>query len=240
VTPAGDATTVAFDTLVPDKPSGQRPGLNVAPAIAPDGTIYTVSRAHGDGNIAYLVALTASLAPKWAAALGGSVIDLSTSSPVVAPDGTILYGAFQSGTGSRGRLLRFDTEGRALGSYGFGWDTTPAILSRGGSFLVVIKENDYVHDGPFTITALRGDTLERAWTYAAEDEWCVNAPAVDRDGNVYANSEDGLLHVIGPDGVGKQTLTIGAEGESAYTPIAIDAQGRLYAQKNGEIVVAGE
>jgi hypothetical protein len=45
----------------------QRPGVNVSPAIAADGTIYTVSRAHFDPMISYLVAANPDLSPKWAA-----------------------------------------------------------------------------------------------------------------------------------------------------------------------------
>jgi hypothetical protein len=37
-------------------------------------------------------------------------------------------------------------------------------------------------------------------------EWCINAPAVDAVGNVYANSEDGNLYVI-PQG-GKSAARI--------------------------------
>ena len=76
VEPEGGASRVDFATLVPDAPAAggacqvafpsdqrpwppsptavpptvpcgpQRPGINAIPAIAPDGTIYTVSRAH--------------------------------------------------------------------------------------------------------------------------------------------------------------------------------------------------
>ena len=47
----------------------QRPGVNIAPAIAPDGTIYTGSRAHFDAMVSYLVAVNSNLTPKWAASL---------------------------------------------------------------------------------------------------------------------------------------------------------------------------
>jgi hypothetical protein len=43
----------------------QRPSVNVAPAIAPDGTIYTVSRAHFNPRTTYLVAVNSDLSPKW-------------------------------------------------------------------------------------------------------------------------------------------------------------------------------
>ena len=48
----------------------QRPGLNIAPAVAPDGTIYTASRAHFDGMQAYLVAVKSDFSGlKWVASL---------------------------------------------------------------------------------------------------------------------------------------------------------------------------
>jgi outer membrane protein assembly factor BamB len=71
-------------------------------------------------------------------------------------------------------------------------------------------------------------------------EWCVNAPAVDSTGVVYANSEDGNLYAIQPDGTEKErfflTLALGA----AYTPLSIDYAGRIFAMNHGELIVVGE
>lgn len=53
----------------------QRPGINVAPAIAPDGTIYIVSRAHFDALVGYLVAANPDLTPKWQASLQNLLTD---------------------------------------------------------------------------------------------------------------------------------------------------------------------
>ncbi|HEX4459287.1 MAG TPA: hypothetical protein VIA18_15015, partial [Polyangia bacterium] len=53
----------------------QRPSINVAPAIGPDGTIYTVSHAHFDEYYSYLIAVTNDLKPKWNASLRGLVKD---------------------------------------------------------------------------------------------------------------------------------------------------------------------
>jgi hypothetical protein len=59
-----------------DIPCGtQRPGINVAPAIGPDGTVYTVSRGHFDLTVGYLVAANADLTPKWHASLGRRLHD---------------------------------------------------------------------------------------------------------------------------------------------------------------------
>ncbi len=65
----------------------QRPGLNIAPAIGPDGTIYTASKGHGDpvqinnfGIVAgdrasYVVAVNPDLTLKWATSLQHTLND---------------------------------------------------------------------------------------------------------------------------------------------------------------------
>src|SRR5262249_36885235 len=115
----------------------QRPGANITPAIAPDGTIYSVTVAHNPfaSRCAYILALHPGLTLKWTASLrdrlndgcgvrvpiatspspeantcryganfgvdpatnqrpAGRVIDQSSSSPVVTPDGGVVYGAY--------------------------------------------------------------------------------------------------------------------------------------------------
>lgn len=76
-------------------------------------------------------------------------------------------------------------------------------------------------------------------------EWCINAPAVDGNGNVYVESEDGNVYVLDQGHSGIFTtpkfkfftnLAVGA----AYTPFSIDQQGRLYAQNNGHLFVLGQ
>jgi outer membrane protein assembly factor BamB len=70
-------------------------------------------------------------------------------------------------------------------------------------------------------------------------EWCVNAPAIDSNGVVYANSEDGNLYAIGQGGgmLAKifQQLALGA----AYTPASIGGDGRIYTQNDGHLFVVG-
>ncbi|HET7711650.1 MAG TPA: hypothetical protein VFL80_06945, partial [Thermoanaerobaculia bacterium] len=167
--------------VAPKVPCGsQRPGVNVAPAVAADGTIYTVSRAHLNDRWSYLVAVHPDLTPKWAASMrnrfndgcdvalppsgtpggcragatrgvdptdnepgSGRVRDDSTSSPVVAPDGRILYGAYTRYNHSAGHLMMFTPDGGYVGAYGFGWDITPAIYTHGGTYSIILKENRY-------------------------------------------------------------------------------------------------
>jgi hypothetical protein len=158
----------------------QRPGINVAPAIAPDGTVYTISKAHLVSRYSYVIAANPDLSPKWNASLrnrlndgcnvlippndtpGGCrkgattgvapdtneppparVIDDSTSSPVVLPDGGVLYGAYTRYNYAQGHLMKFSSTGQFLAAYLFGWDVTPGVYSHGGGYSIVTKDNHY-------------------------------------------------------------------------------------------------
>ena len=303
----------------------QRVGLNVAPAIAPDGTIYSVTRGHFNAHYSFLVAINPDLSKKWVASLrglfkdgcgvaiadggwlpangtpggcaagaalgvdpatnlpgDGLVEDSSSASPTVAPDGSVLYGTYSRYNYAQGHLVHFDAQGNYLGAFGFGWDITPAIYSHNGTWSIVIKENHYGDLGSYCsvesvcppdrtssnpaspeayyLTQLNGAMLAE-WKFQNTNidscsrnadgtiscvadhpfgfEWCVNAPAVDASGLVYANSEDGNLYAIGQGGVLSQKifqqLAIGA----AYTPASFDSLGRIYTQNDGRLFVVG-
>ncbi len=203
-----DQCTVGFGTPAPWPPSpdavaptstcgSQRAALNVAPAIAPDGTIYTVSRAHFVTRYNYLIAVNSNLTPKWAASLkslpindgcndgtnsstsvlplngtpGGCsvgahpgvapdtnetpemrVLDDSSASPTVAPDGSILFGAYTRYNWAQGHLLHFSSTGQFLGAFNFGWDITPGIYKHGSTYSIVTKNNHYGDVGSYCNT----------------------------------------------------------------------------------------
>jgi len=324
VTPDGGTTAVPFSTLVPDAPKAgdlcksefarstgkfpptpdaippsipcgsQRPGVNIAPAIGPDGTIYLLSRTHFNSYWSWLVAVNPNLTPKWDRSLrlrfndgcnvflppngtdggcpagtttgvdpyvnedgSGRVIDNSTASPVVAPDGSIIYGSYTFYNLDQGHLMHFGADGTYLGSYPFGWDTTPAIWQHDGTYSVVTKENHY-----FDSSAQPGDFVTQLdpqfrieWQFrnpsrtscrggvcVTEDagfEWCVNAPAIDMHGTVYVNAEDGILYALGQGGILLDRLPLSGPLGAAYTPVAVDGQGRVYAQTGGHLFAAG-
>jgi hypothetical protein len=271
----------------------QRPGLNVAPAVAPDGTIYTISRAHFNSRYTYLVALDSTLTPKWSASLrdrfndgcnvllppngtpggcregaiqgvdpsdnsagAGRATDDSSSSPLIAPDGSIFYGAFTRYNYSQGHLMHFSAAGTYLGAYRFGWDITPAIFPRVTGYSIVTKENHYplgsycddtnhcpsvrraTDPSGFFVTRL-DESLAVEWQVRNPNnqEWCVNGPAIDRAGVSYINAEDGFLYAIGPDGKIREAIMLTAALGQAYTPMAIDDSGRIYAEKAGRLFV---
>lgn len=301
----------------------QRAALNVAPAIAPDGTIYTISRSHFDDRHAYLIAVNPNMTGKWASSLrnrlndgcgvsepignpglalvnGGCrsgatfgidpetneppaarALDSSSSSPTIVPDGSVLYGAFTRYNHAQGHLMHFSANGDFLNSFPFGWDITPAIYQHDNTYSVLIKDNHfsvgtYCSDpswcpnfrdssdlmGPegyfvtqldphlniqwrFQNTNTQSCTRNADGTISCKTdvthpngfEWCVNAPVVDLNGVVYANSEDGNLYAIGQGGTLLQNIFQNLATGAAYTPVSIDSSGRIYSQNNGVLFV---
>lgn len=264
ISPQGYVTKASYTSLIPNAitmcyngliPCGnQRPAINAAPAISPDGsTVYIVSRAQFLFWSAYLVAVnTQDLAPKWNTYLFGQihpgsavyVDDLASSSPAVAPDGSILFGAIDSANGA---MMKFSPEGKFLAYFNFGWDTTPSIYAHDGTFSVVMKDNLYLNSGPYFIAHLNAD-MQEDWAFRNDTidsnhphgyEWCVNAPAVDSHGTVYANSEDGNVYIISSGGKLMAKYFLKSAVQAAYTPIAIGPDGKIYAENDGELFVLG-
>jgi hypothetical protein len=240
---------VSYSKLVTQGVSdgSQRPGVNISPAVSADGkTIYTASVAHFNSLDANLIAVNSDLTPKWHTSLTnlaqgqitGAIIDLSSATPVVLPDGNLLFGVLASGT-SRGYMLKFSSSGQYLTSFDFGWDDTPAVYVHDGTYSVITKNNFY-SSGPYYITQLNADLVPE-WSYQSADnfEWCVNAPAVDRDGTVYADSEDGSLFVIKQGGTLKGQIFLQQAVGAAYTPVSIGLDGKIYTLNNGDMFVVG-
>jgi hypothetical protein len=206
--------------------------------------------------------------PATGEATAGRVIDQSSSSPVVAPDGSVIYGAYSRYNFAKGHTFKFSSSGQFLGLFDFGWDSTPAIYQHDGTYSIVIKNNHYganccpgtgaPPNGPFFISQLKaGLTPAGSTNYASAIEWsfqnhstalpdnpngfewCINAPAVDANGVVYANSEDGNVYAINQGGTLNKVMHIGLTIGAAYTPLSISSDGKLYTESNGHMVVIG-
>lgn len=361
VRPDDSTSIVSYTTLVPDAPTtcrGRFPnsqlpwppspsavpsftfpcglvraGVNVAPAIAPDGTIYTVARVDNSPRYGWVVAVNPDLTPKWHTSMrnlfsdgcgvlvpiassttpekgkcrfganvgvapetnrpgDGNVLDQSSSSPTVTPDGNVLYGAYTRYNIARGHLIKFNgSTGAVMAFFDFGWDSTPAIFPHDGTYSIVIKDNHYDEEagfycnpsgpagsiprivcastgipaGPFYITQLNANLVPE-WKFLNTEtqscsrqpdgslscvtdhpngfEWCINAPAVDRDGVVYANSEDGNIYSIDQGHTGvfttpKQRLFLNLAIGAAYTPLSIGHNGKIYTENDGHLFVVG-
>ncbi|HTP33231.1 MAG TPA: hypothetical protein VMJ75_13725 [Candidatus Acidoferrales bacterium] len=312
-TPAAPSTCSAtFDTsTLPWPPSptatprtvfclSQRPGVNITPAIAPDGTIYSVTVAHNPfaRRYAYVLAFNPDLSLKWSASMrdrihdtcgvllgigtpggcragqpangvdpatnqapAGRVIDQSSSSPVVTPDGGVIYGSYTRYNYARGHMFRFDSRGNFVAAYDFGWDSTPAIYPHNGTYSIVIKDNHYdagsycdddticpvAPPGPYYITQL-DPNMKIEWQFknASTDsthnngfEWCINAPAIDLFGNVFVNSEDGNLYLIRQGGTQLGKIFLNQALGAAYTPLSLGPDGRIYTENDGILFAVG-
>jgi outer membrane protein assembly factor BamB len=67
----------------------------------------------------------------------------------------------------------------------------------------------------------------------------VNAPAIDANGTVYVNSEDGFLYAIAQGGAIRQKIFLQLAIGAAYTPVSIGLDGRIYAQNAGHLFAIG-
>jgi outer membrane protein assembly factor BamB len=73
-----------------------------------------------------------------------TIFEESSSSPTALPDGSILFGAVDFYDFGRGHLFKFDSTGKYLASYDWGWDTTPAVYPHDGTYSILTKDNGHV------------------------------------------------------------------------------------------------
>jgi len=194
------------------------------------------------------------------------IVDNSSSSPVVLPDGSVLYGGYNYYNNYRGHLVKFDATGKFLASYDDGWDQTPAVWVNGSSYSIIVKDNHYASYysdavGPYDITQVDAN-LKKQWSYASANtyschrdatnqlactsdhpsgfEWCINAAAVDTHGTVYVNSEDGRTYALLQGGTVAQARFLIQSLSAAYTPVTVDGQGRTYTMNGGVMTAVGK
>ena len=147
--------------------------MNCAPAVSNDGSRVYFAVSEGplgtnQSNGGYLVALNSTtLAPVARirlkdpeTGLDAELLDDSSASPTVGPDGDVYYGVFESSCCSnddRGWLLHFDSNLAVVKTPGaFGWDTTASVVPAASvasyhgpsSYLLFTKYNNYLGVGP--------------------------------------------------------------------------------------------
>ncbi len=252
---SGPVTSVNYEDLTGDP--AQRPPMNAGAAIAPDGTIYIGSVRQGDPSTGWLVAVNPDLTLKWKGSMASDLsrvarlIDESSSCPVVGPDGRVFYGGHNGNQLSDGYLYSFSPNGDFLGSFDFGWDTTPAVFPDPDGdpthYHLVQKYNRYL-DRRYYMVSLDPNTMsiECQWELVGR-EWCINAPAIDKNGTVYTNGEDGFLYALqgmypASNGGCSPTATrimLDRARDAAYTPLALGPDGTVYTLNNGRMFSVG-
>ena len=61
-----------------------------------------------------------------------------------------------------------------------------------------------------------------------------------RDGRVYVNSEDGNVYVLNQGGKLQSQLFLQERVGSAYTPLSLGPDGKIYTQNDGVLFVVGQ
>ncbi len=275
----------------------QRPPVNTAPAIGPDGTIYDVSRASLDDYYGYLIAINPNLTPKWVSSMrnrfhdgcgtqflppngapggcragaptgisppdglpgSGRVLDDSTSAPVVAPDGSIYYGAYTRYNYAQGHMMRWSSTGVYLdpaapwGGFQFGWDTTPAIFQSTApdgtsKFAVITKENHYGDVGSYCNDATICPPDRNATDPAYPEEFFISSLTPDLQVNWRFKNTNTLSCSTSPNGTFSCVSDHPHNFEWCVNAPAVDGNGTTFANsedgnlyeidRNGQLVNA--
>ena len=226
VEPEGGASRVDFATIVPGAPAAtdpcvgtflpserpwppsttatppsapcgaQRPGINVVPAIAPDGTIYTVSRAHHNDRYAYLVAVHPNLTPAWTSSFRG-----------ILNDGCgVLLEDDDSNLGCRaGANLGVDpaTNDRPAGRVRDAGTSSPAVLPDGSVLIGTSTSYNFSRGHLFKLDATGGVLA----TY--DFGWDITPAFFEHDGTYSIVIKDNQY--FGPDGAYYDVTTLDAD-----------------------------
>lgn len=213
----GTGSWIAGTTLTGD-PAAGAPGVGCAPAFSNDESIaYIGIRSQSNSSIGYMVAFDATtLAPIASKRLyvpgtttPAYILDDSTSTPMVGPDGDVYYGAWYF-NGYRGFLYHWNSDLSVEKIPGhFGWDITPSIVdsslvpsySGSSQYLVLTKSNKYIEaslggmnevaildPNDTMLDSISGlNTMKEVLVMLAPTpdprggfiEWCVNTTAID-------------------------------------------------------------
>ncbi len=279
--PSGTITAVALADLAGP---GQVAAMNSGPAVSADNnTLYVATTLPGSfpsgGHLVAVDLTDSSLTTVlWNAPLTAQLgcseahmADSGTSSPIALPDGGAALGGWGSFPISEGTYFSFDSSGNARGCYGFGWDDTMGQITLNGTTYLVGKHNHYYPsstqcnngidppvDPPcYEIVVLDSTTMEKVWSYIAENrnpvhgpyEWCIDAPTlhktVDEDGNeigiVTAPSESGDLYQIQllSNPLIETDFHVGGPQDAAYVP-TVSIGGTAYTINHGQVIGVGQ
>ena len=213
-----------------------RPGMNCAPALSIDGNYIYVGLVGGNGSM--LVKLDVKkLNPSAQVKLidpdpaqnggGAGLINESSASPMVGPDGHVFMGVFgASYRESHGWMLQFDgnlstkdSSGTAFPVGAFGWDDTASVVPstmvpsyKGkAKYLICTKYNNY---------DMGGDPGADGSNRVAVLDPTSNSKSLDRQSKIPVMNE--ILTVLGPTLIGNDPNHPDARNEWCINSVAID------------------
>jgi len=239
VTPAGVGSWVSATAACADA-SITTPQMNCAPALSNDQRTLYVGVNSGGWTAGYLVGIdTATMQPKYSARCmdprtgqPGALLDDSTATPMVGPDGDVYFGIFETGYyNDHGWLLHFDatlTQTKIPGA--FGWDDTPSVVpsqcvptyTGKSTYLLLAKYNNYVGLGPMGDGTNRVAILDPNGSSPAPQ----NGPSATT--GLPVNTMTPIISVLGPtpDQGANLTTYPNAVHEWCINSAAIDVRGR--------------
>lgn len=140
----------------------------------------------------------------------GSYRNTSSSTPAVAPDGTVYLGTFA------GEFLALTPDGKEKWRFKTGWEihSSPAVAEDGTVYFGSRDRHFY---------ALRPDGSLK-WKFATGG-WVDSSPAIAADDTVYFGSWDKTFYALRPDGALKWKFATGGIVDSSP---AIAADGTIY------------
>jgi hypothetical protein len=167
IDPSGVGTYVLAGTAAGDANIGSDTH-NCAPALSNDqSAVYVAVKSSSTESYGYLLGLDATnLTTKFKIFLkdprnnnanNATILDDSTASPMVGPDGDVYFGIYGNpANGSRGFMLHFSSDLTVQKTPGgFGWDNTVAVVpasmvpsyTGSSSYLLFSKYNNYANAG---------------------------------------------------------------------------------------------
>jgi hypothetical protein len=198
----------------------QRPGINVVPAIADNGTIYTVSRAHRSDRYAYLVAVNPDLTPAWKASFRG-----------ILNDGCgVLVRIDDTNRGCRtGAAIGIDpaTNDQPAGRIRDAGTSSPVVLPDGNLLIGTSTGYNFSRGHLFKLSA-QGSVLA---TY--DFGWDITPAVYEHDGTYSIVIKDN--HYSSPDGIASyEVTTLDANLEPEWSFLATNTESCVR-QPGGEI-----
>lgn len=214
-----------------------RPAINAAPALSNDGESIYVALTGGSNVLAKLstanLALEASVVLQDPSVAGQArLINESSASPMVGPDGHVFMGVFgNQWRESHGWTLQFDADlkstnafGKALPVGAFGWDDTPSVVPAyavpsyhgRASYLILCKYNNYDDNG--------SDAGADGSNKVAVLDPTSNDLSVDRQTGIKVMNE--ILTVLGPTKTNDDAKHPDARNEWCINSAAIDVNGK--------------
>ena len=210
-----------------------RPGMNCAPALSNDGNFIYVGLIGGIGSVLakldtkQLNTVTSTVLMDPSVNGGASLINESSASPMVGPDGHVFMGVFgNSWRESHGWMLQFDANLNNKDSHGnlypvgaFGWDDTASVVpatmvpnySGSAKYLLCTKYNNY---------DMGGDPGADGSNKVAVLDPTSNSSSTDRQTGIAVMNE--VLTLLGPSLINNDPSHPGARFEWCINSVAVD------------------